>query len=162
MISHVQLLQAILRMVAAVLVGCIVGLDRNLHGKPTGVKTLGLVALGSCLVTMAGISFELDRFTDGSDAGRAIQGVITGIGFLGAGVILRGPDQVHVYGLTTASAILVVAALGIACALAAWPILVIGFVATLFLLIVCGPIEHAIQTRIALHDERVANKKSQS
>ncbi|MFK4441038.1 putative membrane protein YhiD involved in acid resistance [Caballeronia udeis] len=40
MISHVQLLEAILRMVAAVLVGCIVGLDRNLHGKPTGVKTL--------------------------------------------------------------------------------------------------------------------------
>jgi putative Mg2+ transporter-C (MgtC) family protein len=75
-------------------------------------------------------------------------------------VILRGPDQIHVYGLTTAAAILVVAALGIACALAAWPILVIGFVVTLFLLIVCGPIEHAIQSRIDRHEARVAEKKS--
>lgn len=46
MISHVPLLEAILRMIAAVLVVCIVGLDGNLHGKPTGVKTPGLVALG--------------------------------------------------------------------------------------------------------------------
>lgn len=105
MISHVQLLGAILRMVAAVMVGCIVGLDRNLHGKPTGVKTLGLVALGSCLVTMAGMSFELHGFTDGTDAGRAIQGVITGIGFLGAGVILQNRATGRISGLTTAASI---------------------------------------------------------
>ncbi len=57
MVSHVQMLEAVLRMVAAVLIGCVGGLDRNLHGKPTGVKTLGLVALGSCLVTMAASAF---------------------------------------------------------------------------------------------------------
>jgi putative Mg2+ transporter-C (MgtC) family protein len=147
MISHVQLLQAILRMVAAVLVGCIVGLDRNLHGKPTGVKTLGLVALGSCLVTMAGISFELDRFTDGSDAGRAIQGVITGIGFLGAGVILQNRATGRISGLTTAASIWVTAALGIVCGIGAWQIAGIATALLLLLLSVGGSIERALHRR---------------
>ncbi|MGF6602709.1 putative Mg2+ transporter-C (MgtC) family protein [Paraburkholderia sp. GAS448] len=147
MISHVQLLEAILRMVAAVLVGCIVGLDRNLHGKPTGVKTLGLVALGSCLVTMAGMSFELHGFTDGSDAGRAIQGVITGIGFLGAGVILQNRATGRISGLTTAASIWVTAALGIVCGIGAWQIAGIATALLLLLLSVGGSIERALHRR---------------
>jgi len=151
------------RIVLAMLSGSLIGVNRDLHHKSIGLRTLGLVSLSSCLLVLTVSQYALQHGFNSSDpTSRVTQGIVSGIGFLGAGVILRGPDQVHVYGLTTASAILVVAALGIACALAAWPILVIGFVATLFLLIVCGPIEHAIQTRIALHDERVANKKSQS
>ena len=108
---------------------------------------LGLVALGSCLVTMAGISFELDRFTDASDAGRAIQGVITGIGFLGAGVILQDRATGRISGLTTAASIWVTAALGIVCGIGAWQIAGIATVLLLLLLSVGGSIERGLHRR---------------
>ena len=72
-----------LRLSAAALAGVTLGLNRDLHGKPTGVRTLGLVALGSALVVLA--------IAQGSnaEASRVIQGIVTGIGSLGAGVIVR-------------------------------------------------------------------------
>jgi putative Mg2+ transporter-C (MgtC) family protein len=156
--------EAILRMAAAVLIGCIVGLDRNLHGKPTGVKTLGLVALGACLVTMAGSAFVPSGATDTANAGRVIQGVITGIGFLGAGVILQNRDTGKISGLTTAASIWVTAALGIACGTGAWRIAGVATALLLLLMSVGGPIERTLhrrwmqkspeeQRRIAPHDE---------
>ncbi len=154
-------LEMTLRIALATLAGALIGVNRDLHRKSIGLRTLGLVSLSSCLLVLTLSQYAMRHGLNSSDpASRVTQGIVSGIGFLGAGVILRGPDQLHVYGLTTAAAILVVAAMGIACALAEWPILVIGFVATMFLLIVCGPLEHAIQSRIELHDERVANKKS--
>lgn len=71
-----------LRLGASVVAGMVVGLNREMHGKPVGVRTLGLVGLGAALVTMAGSGFSAAD-TD-ANASRAIQGVITGIGFLGA------------------------------------------------------------------------------
>ncbi len=154
-------LEMSLRIVLSMLAGSLIGINRDLHHKSIGLRTLGLVSLSSCLLVLTLSQYAaLHGFNSSDPASRVTQGIVSGIGFLGAGVILRGPDQIHVYGLTTAAAILVVAALGIACALAAWPILVIGFVVTLFLLIVCGPIEHAIQSRIDRHEARVAEKKS--
>jgi putative Mg2+ transporter-C (MgtC) family protein len=150
-----------LRIGLAMLAGALIGINRDLHHKSIGLRTLGLVSLASCLLVLTLSQYAAQHGYNSSDAAsRVTQGIVSGIGFLGAGVILRGPDQIHVFGLTTAAAILVVAALGIACALAAWPILLIGFGATLFLLIVCGPLEHAIQSRIDKHDERVAGKKA--
>jgi putative Mg2+ transporter-C (MgtC) family protein len=156
--------QAILRMVGAVLIGCVVGLDRNLHGKPTGVKTLGLVALGSCLVTMMGLALFSGGTTDGASAGRVIQGIITGIGFLGAGVILQHPSTGKISGLTTAASIWVTAALGIVCGIGAWQIAGIATALLLLLMSVGGRIERALhqrwlqkppedQQRIAPHEE---------
>ena len=144
-----------LRIGAAILAGAVVGINRDLHRKSIGLRTLGLVALGSCLLVLTVTQYALQHGANSSDAAsRVTQGIVSGIGFLGAGVILRGPDQVHVYGLTTAAAILVVAALGVSCALAAWPVLIVGFAGTLLLLIVCGPIENAIQRAI---DRRQGN-----
>jgi putative Mg2+ transporter-C (MgtC) family protein len=147
MTSQMQLLEVSLRMAAAVLVGCVVGLDRNLHGKPTGVKTLGLVALGACLVTMAGSSFVLSGTADNANAGRVIQGVITGIGFLGAGVILQNRVTGKVSGLTTAASIWVTAALGIVCGIGAWQIAGIATTLLLLLLSVGRSIERALHRR---------------
>jgi len=149
-----------LRIALALLAGALVGVNRDLHRKSIGLRTLGLVSLSSCLLVLTLSQYAMQHGFNSSDpASRVTQGIVSGIGFLGAGVILRGPDQIHVYGLTTAAAILVVAALGIASALAAWPILIIGFIATMFLLIVCGPIEHALQMRIEKHDADVASKR---
>lgn len=143
-----------LRIGISVLVGAIVGINRDLHHKSIGLRTLGLVSLASCLLVLTISQFAIQQHSNASDAtSRVVQGIVSGIGFLGAGVILRGPDQLHVLGLTTAAAILVVAALGVTCGLAAWPVLFLGVGATLFLLVVCRPLERAIQRTMNHHQE---------
>jgi putative Mg2+ transporter-C (MgtC) family protein len=92
-------LDIILRLGAAILVGSVIGLNRELHHKPTGMRTLGLVALGSALAVLA-VAQDPQ-----ADVSRVIQGVITGVGFLGAGVILHRPTGSKVHGLTTAAII---------------------------------------------------------
>ncbi|KMO44116.1 hypothetical protein VQ03_05010 [Methylobacterium tarhaniae] len=134
-----------LRLGAAVLAGGLVGINREMHAKPVGVRTLGLVALGAALVTMAGAGFSGED-TD-ANASRAIQGTITGIGFLGAGVILKGAGN-RVHGLTTAAAIWVTAALGIVCGLGAYRPLALGTGFFLAILLVGGIIDRAIEERL--------------
>lgn len=127
----------ILRLLAAVGVGLAIGLDRDLTGKPIGMRTLALVSLGAALVTLAAIPYNnlmnypdaLSRVVQG-----VLQGVLTGIGFIGAGVILHDRNSQTVHGLTTAATVWVTAALGIACALAAWPIVLAGTLLTLAIL----------------------------
>ena len=125
----------IVRLGGAMLIGCAIGLNRELHNKPTGMRTLGLVALGSALAVMA-VAQDSQ-----AEVGRVIQGVITGIGFLGAGVILHRPTDERVHGLTTAATIWVTTSLGILCGLAAWRTVGIAALLLLFLLIAGGPIE---------------------
>ena len=92
-----------LRLGAATLVGALLGLNRDLHGKATGVRTLGLVCLGSALAVLS------IHAVSGADASRIIQGIVTGVGFLGAGVIVRNSKGHHVHGLTTAACVWVTA-----------------------------------------------------
>jgi putative Mg2+ transporter-C (MgtC) family protein len=109
---------AILRLAAATLVGGAIGLDRDLRGKPTGVRTMGIVALGSALIVLT----SQHQGAEPGAASRVMQGIITGIGFLGAGVILRNPSGGKVHGLTTAAAIWLTACIGAACGAGAWPL----------------------------------------
>src|SRR3954468_11544795 len=110
----------ILRLGAAVLVGCAIGLDREVQGKPTGIRTLGLVALGSALAVMASTDFAPNADLHDGSTSRAIQGILTGIGFLGAGVILKDNTSGHIQGLATAASIWVTACMGLVCGLGAW------------------------------------------
>ncbi|MBK4738036.1 MgtC/SapB family protein [Noviherbaspirillum pedocola] len=131
-----------MRLLTAVLMGCILGLDRNLHGKPTGVKTLGLVALGSALVTIAvDVPGAANSSHDVNALSRVIQGVLTGIGFLGAGVIVRGASDHSVKGLTTAASIWVTSAIGVVCGIGAWPVALIAMGIMMVLLLVGHPLE---------------------
>lgn len=134
--------EIVFRLVCAVVIGGAIGLDRNLHGKPTGVKTLGLVALGASLVTMASLDFAFSQANyDSAAVSRTIQGVITGIGFLGAGVIVHDQSSERVHGLTTAASIWMTAALGIVCGMGSWQIAGIATAIVLILFIVGRPIE---------------------
>ncbi|SRR5579883_398609 len=126
---------ALLRLTSAAVIGGAIGLDRELRGKPTGVRTLGIVALGAALVVLA--SQHPSETPDAAASSRVIQGIITGIGFLGAGVIVRRRDEDRVQGLTTAAAIWLTAGIGIACGLAAWP-LVVTSVALVILILAAG------------------------
>ena len=119
-----------LRLGAATLAGGLIGLNRDLHNKPIGLKTLGLVGLATAMVVMLA-----DPFWDGAKvsdaASRIIQGILTGIGFLGAGVIVHAGPHFRVRGLTTAASTWFAACVGIACGVGQWRIvtiaLVIGF-----------------------------------
>src|SRR5262249_60205919 len=83
----------------------------------------------------------------GAGASRVIQGIGTGVGFLGAGVIVRDGGNHRVHGLTTAACVWVTACLGAACAIAEWQIVVLGVALVFVILIFCGPFEKAIDRR---------------
>jgi putative Mg2+ transporter-C (MgtC) family protein len=120
-----------LRLLAATLIGMVLGLERLLRGKPTGIRTLGLVSFAAALVTLSamhapsvvGNSEALSRVLQGVD-----QGVLVGIGFLGGGIILRDPEQHKVRNLTTAAEVWAVAAMGLATAVAPWAIVGLGVI----------------------------------
>lgn len=141
----VDLQELILRLGAATLIGCLIGINREVHRKPTGVRTLGLVGLGAALVILVAVEFTPDP--SGAEASRAIQGVITGIGFLGAGVILKDSGRSRVHGLTTAAAIWVTACLGVACGLGAWKAVLVGVALMLAVLGIGERLDEALHKR---------------
>jgi putative Mg2+ transporter-C (MgtC) family protein len=129
------------RLGVATLVGVILGLNRDLHGTATGVRTLGLVSLGSALAVLS-----INKGSS-AEASRVIQGIVTGVGFLGAGVIVRNAKGHLVHGLTTAACVWVTACIGAACAIAEWQVVVLGAVFVLVILIFGGAFEKAISRR---------------
>jgi putative Mg2+ transporter-C (MgtC) family protein len=136
------------RLVVALVFGCVIGLERNLHGKPTGMKTLGLVALGSALVTMASMAFApFDAEYSHEALSRVIQGVITGIGFLGAGVIVLDNRSSKIKGLTTAASIWLTAGIGILCGMGAWRVAGIGMLLAMLLFLLGHPLERMLHRR---------------
>jgi putative Mg2+ transporter-C (MgtC) family protein len=142
-----------LRLGSAMLIGGAIGLNRDLHHKPTGMRTLGLVALGSTLAVLAVAG-------DPAAVSRVVQGIITGIGFLGAGVILHRPTGGKVHGLTTAASIWVTAAMGVLCGMGAWPILVVGVSLVLLLLVFGGPFEKWCHKRLGSDDDEQTETRS--
>ena len=110
-----------LRLVVAIAIGALIGWDRERADKPAGLRTHMLVALGSASFTLLG--FEVGdhlapKTGDGFDPTRVLQGVIGGIGFLGAGAIIQ--NRGHVSGITTAASVWVAGALGSAAGVGAY------------------------------------------
>lgn len=134
---ELELSEVVLRLGTAAAVGGLVGINRDLAEKAIGVRTLGLVALGAAIASTAAIQVPgmaehpdaLSRVVQG-----ILQGVMAGISFIGAGVILRNAEAQTVEGLTTAATVWVTAALGIACGLGAWKVVAIGTSLALVLL----------------------------
>jgi putative Mg2+ transporter-C (MgtC) family protein len=106
-------LEVLVRLGVAAAVGGIVGLDRERHGKPAGLRTHVLVSAGAALFVVA----AAETGTQTADMSRVIQGVAAGVGFLGAGAILKLSDSRQILGLTTAATIWMTAALGVAAGL---------------------------------------------
>jgi len=112
------------------------------------MRTLGLVALSAAIVSVA--SIQVPGMTEHPDAlSRVVQGILqgvmAGIGFIGAGVILRDREAGTVQGLTTAATVWVAAALGIACGLGAWVVVVMGTIIAIVLLVLVKAFEHLIR-----------------
>jgi putative Mg2+ transporter-C (MgtC) family protein len=132
------------RLGLAVVLGGIVGLNRELRQKPAGLRTHALVTLGAALVTILGTLMSGPPGDSGT-LGRLVQGLLAGIGFLGGGVILHRDDTKGVHGLTTAASMWLVAAVGIAIGAGLWVAGAIAIGLALAVLAIGGPIDERLR-----------------
>jgi len=138
------------RLGLATLAGSAIGLNRKIHGKPVGIRTHSLLALASA--TLVYVSYGAGLI-NGPPVPQTVQGIVTGIGFVGAGVILhRSGSKNRITGLTTASALWFTAALGVACGAGLFVPAVVATIIALIVLIIGGPIEGYIEGRFRKPD----------
>ena len=116
--------EIITKMIVAAILGLAVGLEREWHNKPAGIRTHALVCVGAAIFTVVSI-----YFTGTEDPSRIASGIVTGIGFLGAGMIFHSKDIVR--GLTTAAELWCLAGIGIAVGIGMY---MVSFVATVIVL----------------------------
>ena len=132
-----------LRLLAAAGLGAAIGLEREYRRKPAGLRTNILIALGSALFTIVSLQFA----GEGGTSDRVAAQIVTGIGFLGGGAILRHGDNVQ--GMTTAATIWVNAAIGMAAGAGALSLAAGATVVALVVLVVLAPIEQYFERRTA-------------
>jgi putative Mg2+ transporter-C (MgtC) family protein len=139
-------LELIERLCLAVVLGAVLGFEREWRQKDAGLRTNILIAMGSALFTLMSIDLSA---SSGGDATRIAAQIVTGIGFLGAGAIMRTGAGIR--GLTTAAMIWVNAAIGVACGGGEYRLAVIATVITLVVLLVMTPLERALDRRLKNH-----------
>lgn len=139
-----------LRLLVAAGLGAVIGLEREFRQKPAGLRTNMLIAVGSALFTTVSIALA-SEYGSGSPDRIAAQ-IVTGIGFLGGGAILRSGTNVH--GMTTAATIWVNAAIGMAAGTGAYAMAAAATFITLVVLLVLPPVESYFERRagVTLHN----------
>jgi putative Mg2+ transporter-C (MgtC) family protein len=136
-----ETVRVLIRLLAALLAGGIIGLQREVSGKAAGLRTHMLVCAGTTLFVLAALGFGMEQ-----DAmSRVIQGLVTGIGFLGAGAILKVESRDQIKGLTTAAGIWMTAALGVAIGVGQLGTAAIGTALAWFVLAVLVKIDARIE-----------------
>ena len=132
--------ELIRRLLTAALLGAILGFEREARRKSAGLRTNILIAIGSALFTL--MSYELAGDAPGADPGRLAAQIVTGIGFLGAGAILRTDSGI--YGLTTAATVWVNAAVGVAVGGGEYHLAFIATAVTVVVLLLLEPLDRVI------------------
>ncbi len=155
--------EIILRLGVAALAGGALGLNRDLHGKPIGLRTLSLVALASAMVMVLADPLRNGGFSDAGS--RVVQGILTGIGFLGAGVIFHAEKHFRIRGLTSAACTWLTACVGIVCGAGQWRIVIVALAITSVILWTGGPVERAMHRALGgkpYRDQPVPDPADQS
>ena len=142
--------EILLRLGLALVAGIILGLNRWMHHKSAGIRTHSLVALGSALVMMLIGSFS---GADVQASSRVLQGLITGIGFLGAGVIIHQDHSQTIHGLTTAASVWACAILGATFGSGFYVLGLCAMSAMLMILILGGPLERLTKNVLGIRGE---------
>src|ERR1700730_5249907 len=137
-----------LRLLVALVLGLVLGIEREFRGHPAGIKTMGLISLGACMFTALGL---LPEFGTRVDPTRIAAQIVTGVGFLGAGSIMRQGGDVH--GLTTAASIWVAASLGMAIGFGYYLIAVFTTFLVIVMLVAIRPVELRFFRRNRRHDD---------
>lgn len=145
-----QLVHVLIRLMAASLLGAVVGVQRERAGKPAGLRTHVLVSLGTAVFVLAcsGVGMSQDGLS------RVIQGIVTGIGFIGAGSILKLNEERDIQGLTTAAGVWMTAAIGVAVGLGSLGVALLSTLFTLIILALAGPIDARAEKRRAAKAEQ--------
>lgn len=150
----------ILKVLIAVLLGTIIGFEREWRGKPAGLRTLGLVSGGAALFTV--VSHHMGELSGSSDITRIASNIVQGVGFLGAGIIFRGNNNVK--GLTTAATVWVSAAIGMAAGIGNYSVAVVSTVVVWGVLVVLHKVElllmrfsETLTYRVAFHEAHDAS-----
>ncbi|MDQ3749971.1 MAG: MgtC/SapB family protein [Acidobacteriota bacterium] len=132
-----QFARIVIRLVAATLFGAAIGVQREKVGKPAGIKTHILVTLGTTVfvLTCSGYGMSSDGLS------RVIQGITTGVGFIGAGSILKIDKERDIQGLTTAAGIWMTAAIGVTVGLGGLGLALLSTILALIILTIVGRIE---------------------
>jgi putative Mg2+ transporter-C (MgtC) family protein len=139
-------IELIVRLSVATVLGGIIGLERELQGKGAGFRTHALVSMGSALIMLISIHiFETYQGMASVDPGRIAAQVVAGIGFLGAGTIIRSGDSVK--GLTTAAGLWTASGIGLGCGLGYFRVAFIATVITLVVLVVFSWIDKMVRAR---------------
>lgn len=137
-----QLAHVVIRLVAAVVLGAIVGLQRERSKKPAGLRTHMLVTLGTTIFVLACLSSGMSL----EGLSRVIQGIVTGIGFIGAGSILKLSAERDIQGLTTAAGVWIAAAIGVTVGLGSLGLAILGTVLAVAILESLGRFEYKKET----------------
>lgn len=138
----------VVRLLLASVLGALIGLEREIHGRPAGFRTHLLVSLGSCLFVVTSIHFYrvFGNFSGvvpvGVDPGRVAAQVVTGIGFLGAGAIIREKNSIR--GLTTAACLWVASAIGLSCGVGLYAVSLVVTMLSLLSLLFLKKIENKL------------------
>ncbi|MCC2595350.1 MgtC/SapB family protein [Pusillimonas sp. MFBS29] len=127
----------VLRLLVAVALGAVIGYERELQGKAAGLRTHMMVSLGCAMFVLVPVTSGMEA----PEVSRVMQGIISGIGFLGAGAILKHGNVQEVKGLTTAASIWVAAAVGVAAGYGREATAVVSTVIALFVLSVVARLE---------------------
>jgi putative Mg2+ transporter-C (MgtC) family protein len=146
-----QLIRLLIRLFTATLCGALIGLQRERIGKPAGLRTHILVTLGTTVFILACSSVGMNA--DGLS--RVIQGIITGIGFIGAGSILKINEERDIQGLTSAAGIWMAAAIGVTVGLGSLGLALIGTILTLIILTIVGSFEFQTNKKTARNEQNI-------
>lgn len=146
-----ELTRVVFRLLAALLAGAFIGYQREWERKAAGLRTHILVTMGACLLVLAGGAAGLS----GDGLSRIVQGIVTGIGFLGAGTILKLDQERAIRGLTTSAGIWVTSAIGVAIGLGLVGVAFIATILSVFVLALVKPLEAELpRTRLIETDEK--------
>lgn len=148
-----QLTRAVLRLAMAALLGAVIGYEREKRGRDAGLRTHILVSLGAAIFAVVPLQSGMEI----ADFSRVLQGIVAGVGFLGAGAIIKMNKYEEIRGLTTAASIWVAAAIGVAAGSGREATAVISTLAALFVLAVLRRVEGHIHVT-PLHDEKNARR----
>ena len=153
-----QLVRICVRLIATVIIASVVGVQRERSHKSAGLRTHLMVALGAAIFVLIP---EEAGYTTG-DISRVMQGIATGIGFLGGGVILKVDAQQRVRGLTTAAAIWLMAVIGVSCGIGRFGIAIVSVLLSWFILVALAPIDRILDGKLQMHPVIVVTDNSET
>jgi putative Mg2+ transporter-C (MgtC) family protein len=148
---QMQATDLMVRLLVAAGLGAVIGLEREFRHKPAGLRTNILIAVGAALFTT--VSIELGRAYGGGSPDRVAAQIVTGVGFLGGGAILRGRSNIH--GMTTAATIWVNSAIGMAAGIGAYAMAAAATFITIVVLLVLLPIEKRFEEQSGREHDRL-------